>query len=291
LKNNLLPLLVLLTTLSSCEFFRMKNKQPLPENVKKPIARAYDAYLYAEDLEGIASSGMQKEDSIDRVTRYINNWAKKQILIKNAAENIDFDEADIERKILDYRYSLMAYEYQSFYINTHLDKAVTLEQVEEYYNNNIDNFILKDNIVRGLFVSIPVEAPKTENIPELLKLQSEEDGEKLTSYCLSYATNYQLNDSIWMNLHEIIKGTPWSESEDKETLISANEYLFAADSLNAYHIKIIDYRKKGEVSPLSFVSKQIEDIIINKRKIELARKLEQDVYTKAQKNNEIEIYE
>lgn len=290
MKSNIIHIVALCAILSSCEFFKMKNSEVEIVDAKIPVARAHDVFLYSEDLEGIAPAGMSVEDSADRVNRYINSWAKKQLLIKEAAKNIEFDEADIERKILDYRYSLMGYEYQSFYINKHLEKDVTDDQIDEYYENNIDNFILKQSIIRGKFVFLPIEAPKTEDINKLILTKEDENLEKLNAYCLSFAISYQLNDSIWMNLNEIIKGTPWSKIEDKEDLIKKTAYLQTYDSINNYHINIVDYKTSGEIAPKNFVNEQIRDIIINKRKMELAKQLEKQVYIKATENNEFEIF-
>lgn len=290
MRSNIIHIVALCAVLSSCEFFKIKNSEIETPDEKIPIARVHDVFLYPEDLEGIVPSGMSVEDSTDRINRYINNWAKKQLLIKEAAKNIEFDEADIDRKILDYRYSLMGYEYQSFYINKHLNKDVTDEQIAEYYKNNVDNFILKQSIIRGKFAFLPLESPKTEDMDKLILTKEEEGLEKLNAYCLSFAISFQLNDSIWMNLNEIIKGTPWSKTEDIENLIEKTTYLQTLDSINNYYINIVDHKTSGEIAPMNFVSEQIRDIIINKRKMELARELEKQVYIKATENNEIEIF-
>lgn len=290
MRNNLLYITVFSLSLFSCEFFKMKSVEQQDAIERKPIARAHDAYLYPEDLEGIVPKGMPTEDSIARVHRYIDTWAKKQLLIKEASENIDFDEADIERKILDYRYSLMGYEYQSYYINKNLNKEVTDEEVAKYYEENIDNFILRQNIIQGLFVSLPNEAPKTEDVKKLMLSDKDADYEKLMAYCLSFASTYQLNDTIWMNFADIVKGTPLAELPNKVEFLQNTDFTSVEDSLNTYFLKINEFKIIDDLSPMDFVRNQIRDIILNKRKIELARKLEQDVYDKAKKNNEIEVF-
>jgi len=290
LKNNLIYIVILSLVMFSCEFFKMKNSETEITVEKTPIARAHDVFLYPEDLEGIAPTGMSIEDSTDRVKRYIDNWAKKQLLIKEASGKIDFDEADIERKILDYRYSLMGYEYQSYYINAHLDKEVTDEEVLAYYEDNIDNFILKQNIIRGKFISIPNEAPKTEDLNKLMVSSKEEELERLTAYCLSYATAYQINDTVWINFEELISGTPLVGVPNKVQFLKQTKFTEVSDSLNTYYLKLDEYKISDEISPMEFVKDQVKDILINKRKIELAKQLEQQVYNKAIENNEVEIF-
>jgi hypothetical protein len=277
--------------MSSCEFFQVKKEVVDGLEEKSPIARAHDAYLYQEDIDGIVSKGMSPEDSSERVNRYIDSWARKQLLIKEATKNIEFDEAEIERKILDYRYSLMGYEYQSYYVNEKLVNIVTDEEVQNYYSDHVDDFTLKQNIIRGKFINLPIGAPNTIDVQKLIHSEKSEDIETLNSYCLSFATSYLLNDSSWINFEELVRSSPLAELDNKVQFLKTKKYTELADSTNLYYLKISEYKMSDELSPMEFVKDQINNIIINKRKIALARQLEQEVYEQAVRNNEIEIYE
>ena len=184
-------ILLLFITVTGCDLIKMKDEPKVEENKPNPVARVGDQFLYPSDLEGIATEGMTREDSTERTMRFVNNWVRKQLLIQEAATKIEFDEADIERKILDYRYSLMGYEYQSYYINQNLNKEVSDEEITQYYNENIDNFLLKQNIIRGRFVKLPVGAPKVEKVKVLINSNKPKSIEELNSYALSFAANYQ----------------------------------------------------------------------------------------------------
>jgi predicted house-cleaning noncanonical NTP pyrophosphatase (MazG superfamily) len=50
-----------------------------------------------------------------------------------------------------------------------------------------------------------------------------------------------------------------------------------------------EYRISDNVSPLEFVTDEIKNIILNKRKVELAKKLEDEVYENALEHKEFEI--
>jgi len=56
---------------------------------------------------------------------------------------------------------------------------------------------------------------------------------------------------------------------------------------------LVDFRcfiwNFNNLSP-DVVEDQIKNILINKRKVELARNLEEDVYERAKRNNEFEVY-
>ena len=75
--------------------------------LKHPLWPGYMMYyLYPEDLDGLTSEAINSSDSTDIVERYIQSWIKKQLLIDKASTRIDFDEAELTRKILDYQIRL-----------------------------------------------------------------------------------------------------------------------------------------------------------------------------------------
>ena len=282
-------ILIISVLLSGCDLIRMKDK-PSDEEGREPIARVYDQYLFAEDLEGITADGMSPEDSTVRAETFVNSWIRKQLLIHEAARNIQFNEADIELKILDYRYSLMGYEYQTYYINEHLNTEVSDDEISAYYDENVDNFLLKQNIIRCKYVKLPNSAPRPERVSSWLRSSKKEDNEELNSYCLSFANAYQLDDSVWMEFDEVIKNSPMAEIPNKVQFLRNNKFFETSDDDFRYYLKIEEYKISDNVSPLEFVKDDIRNIILNKRKVLLAEQLEEKVYNEASENEQFEIY-
>src|ERR1044071_35404 len=171
---------------TSCDLIRMK-KDTSPGAGRKAVARVNDVYLYQDELAGIVSDRVSKEDSATRVQTYVDSWIRKQLLISQAMKTIDINEAEVERKVLEYRYTLIGYEYQNFYINKNLDDSVSDAEIQKYYNEHIDNFILKQNIVRGTFIVVPKGDPRTNRLKDLIYSTKEKDMTELRSYCLSYS--------------------------------------------------------------------------------------------------------
>ena len=255
-----------------------------------PIARVHNNYLYSKDLQGLVIKGTSQEDSVRSVERYINLWIRKQLIIDEAGTKIDIDEAEIERKMLDYRYSLLGYEYRSYHINQNLNKEVSETEIKEYYQTNLDNFPLKQNVIRGQIVKIPKEAPRVKEIQRWMSSNKEDEIEQLKEYCLAYATLYSLQDSIWINFDDLIKNTPLAELPNKVDFISKNKYSEFNDDQSLYFLRINEYKIINDISPLEVVQDQIKNIIINKRKVELAKNLEEDIYERAKGNEEFEIF-
>jgi hypothetical protein len=289
LKNLSLSLGVLFL-LSGCEFIKMKNEQAAENSDRVAVARVNNAYLYKDELAGILTGSTTKQDSTERAETYINGWIRKQLLIQEAAKKININEAEVERKILDYRFSLIAYEYQSYYIKQNLDTAISSADIEKYYTTNIDNFILKQNIIQAVFVKVPKSAPRTNRIKDLMFSQKEKDQNELKSYCLSFSTAYHLSDSAWMVFDELVKNSPLAEIPNKIQFLKANRYYETSDDSYLYFLKVAKYRISDNISPLEFVRDDIRNIILNKRKVELAKRLEDEVYNKAVSEKEFEVF-
>jgi hypothetical protein len=290
LAPGLFVFILLSLTLQRCDLIRMK-KETSENDLRKPVARVNDVYLYQDELGGIVTDKTSKEDSSARMTAYVNTWIRKQLLISEATKRININEAEVQRKILDYRYSLIGYEFQNYYIKQNLNDSISDEEVLTYYKENRDNFILKQNIVRGTFIKVPTGAPRTNRIRGLIYSQKEKDVEELKSYCLSFSAAYHLSDSSWIAFDKLVVNSPLAEIPNKIQFLKSYTYYETHDNEFLYFLKIEDYKISDNVSPVEFVEEDIKNIILNKRKVELARKLEEDVYENAAKRKEFEVFE
>ncbi len=276
--------------LSACDLIKMKASNGDGDSDRQPAARANNSYLYKDELVGIIAPGTPQEDSAKLVEAYINTWIRKQLLIQEASRKIDINEAQVERKILDYRYSIIAYEYQTYYIKQHLDTAISANEIETYYKGNIDNFVLKQNIVQGTFIKIPKNAPRTQKIKELIFSTREKDQNELKSYCLSFSVAYHISGTNWVVFDELVKNSPMAEYPNKIQFLKSTPYFETSDENFLYFLRIAQYRISDNVSPLEFVKDDIRNIILNKRKVELAKQLEDEVYNSGLDQNQFEIY-
>ena len=84
----------MIALLGSCGILPGKDK-----NRKDAIARVYDKYLYAEDLESVIPSGTSATDSLEITTAYINNWVRQELLLKQAEDNLDETHREFSKQI------------------------------------------------------------------------------------------------------------------------------------------------------------------------------------------------
>ena len=256
-----------------------------------PVARVHNKYLYKSDLAHLRTEADSPEGNKAIVEQYIQRWLSKQLLIAEAEASSDYNKAEIERRVLDYRYALLVHSFIEKLVNTQLNREVSDEEIATYYQTHQANFALQANIFKGKFVVIPKEAPNRAKLQSLLMGKSKEKHTALRSYCSQFAKNYALDESGWLSWDELIKGTPFDNARDKTKRLSKGGLLWTTDRKHIYYFKIDEYRLVGDVSPLVFVSDQIADIILYKRKIDLANKIKKDLLQQAKKNNNCIIYE
>ena len=282
--------MLIFVCLFSCDLIRMKKEKSNDENKRKLIARVNNAFLYADELKGIVPEKTTKDDSAARINAYVTSWVRKQLLIQEALKTINIDEAEVERKVLDYRYSLIGYEFLNYYIQQHLNDSVDDVSIEAYYKEHLDNFILKQNIIRGTYIKVSKDAPRTKRIKDLMFSVKEKEINELKSYCLSFSAAYHLADSSWIEFDKLAVNSPLAEIPNKIQFLRSYNYYETNDQAYLYFLKVDAYKITDNVSPLEFVKHDIKNIILNKRKVELAKKLEDEVYENAAKQKDFEVF-
>ena len=259
--------------------------------MEKPVARVYNKFLYPKDLEGVISQNMSYQDSAKRANNYVKNWFKKQLIIARAENELALDQSEIERKILDYRYAIIAHEFKKDYVNKYLDTVITTNEIAQYYEGKKDNFILKQNIFKGAYVKLPLKSPKMGRFRRLFRSEKPEDKEELRSYCVQFALNYSLDEDEWLHFEEVIIDSPLKSIPNKVQFLRNRKNYESRDENGIYFLRIKSYKISDEISPMEFVKDQIRNIILHKRKVDLINELEEDIYNKANESNEIEIFE
>lgn len=264
------------------------------ENNRRTIARVYDNYLYLDEIENLVNKGTPEQDSTAIVKNFIANWTKEQAVLYIAEKNLGEEEKNVEQQLNEYRNSLINYIYQLKLVSQQLDTVVSETEIETYYNNNKRNFELKDNIVKVLYVKVNSKAPKLNKVRNWVKSENDPetsgDRKQLESYCVQFASDYFMQDSIWVPFDELLIKVP-IKTYDKEQFLRNNRFIETNDSLHTYFIHIKDFKVKESLSPLSFEKENIRNVIINKRKLNLIKESEKQAYDRAISEKEIEIYE
>ena len=282
-------LTALILTLCGCEFLGMESESKT-EDTSNLVARVGNTYLYKTDIANLIDNNASSQDSAEIVDKFVDNWIRKELFIREATSNNRIDQSEIQRKVEAYRYTLISYEYQRLKVEEQLNKEVSEEEIFQYYEDNIENFQLRQNILRGRYLKISQMAPKKVDLRRWIKSDRPADLEQLKSYSFQFASDYYIQESTWINFDELTKNSPFSTVENKVQFLRRNRYVEESDSLYLYLFRIHEFKLSEQVSPLEYVKDDITNIIINKRKVEIAKSLENKVYERAKRNDDYEIY-
>ena len=255
----------------------------------KVIATVYNYNLYESDLATAVPPGLTAEDSTRRAENFINSWVREMLLLSKAESNLPANDAEMEKKLKDYKNSLIIYAYETELVHQKLDTIVSDAEIEQYYNEHPGDFQLRDNIVKVVYVKVDNKAPNLPKLKGWVKSDKPADREELDKYCRQYATNYYLDDNSWLLLDDLLKEVP-IQSYNWELFLQTNKFVEVSDSTSTYFLSFKGYMTRNSQSPLSFEKENIKSIIINKRKLELIDKMHDDLYNEAVENDRIKIY-
>lgn len=275
-------------TLCSCDLIVSGGNESADAS-ESIVASVGQSNLLRTDIEELLGQTASSQDSAQLAENYIKNWVKKELFLQEANNSVNIDQSEIEKKVSDYRYTLLSFEYQRLYIQQNLDTLVTTKEIEDYYNENKDNFALRQNIFKGKFMKLNKEAPKKSDVRRWMKSLRVESLESLQDYAFQYANNYSL-DTSWVKFEEITRASPFSTVTNKVQFLRRTNYAEESDSLYLYFLKIDEYKLSEEISPLTFVENDIRNIILNSRKVALAKGLENEIFERAKENEDYTIY-
>lgn len=286
--SKFLLIVIIGTIVTSCDHFKFKSQEDLDES-DPIVATVANQHLRKSVLSFAKPETSSAEDSVNMANRYVQSWVKKQLMIREAGKSIKFDEAEINRKLLDYRYALMVYEYEKAYINSKTDQKISQREIEEYYTANQNSFTLQEIIVRTNFLKMDKGYNKNRHLEESLsKIGASEEVQKIA---FEDAVNYFLEDSAWVRFEDIIINTSLVNHPNKAQLLRQNSLIKVDDGDFRYYFKILEYKLQKQIPPLEFVEDEISKILINKKRVSLIDALQREIYNRALENNEIILYE
>lgn len=267
----------------SCNFFKKTEES-------KPVARVNDEYLYEDDITTLISEGISKEDSTVIVNNFINNWATQLLLMDGAERNLPMETQEkFQQLVNEYRRDLFTKAYLDALVKSKIDTSITEHEAQAIYEANKETFKLNDELVKLRYINISQNTINKDEIEKRFKRFDSEDKRFLDSISVQF-NNYSLNDSIWIKTSQIVDKVPVINIENKKELLKKSNFVQLKDSINLYLMQINDVLLPNDYAPMEYVRPTIDQIILNKRKLELIKQFEKDITKDAIKNNQFEIY-
>ena len=270
---------LVLTIISAC-----KNSDS-----KDVIAEYKGAQLLKSEIPSELFDEKNNGDSSARLKQFVEKWIENQIIVQAAEETLSDEEKNKEKLINDYRNSLLVFEYHQKMVQNQMDTSVSEQEIQSYFNDNIDNFLLRKNIVKIKYLKISKTVADVNKIKKLIQNSSKENDALLLKYAEDKADNYYL-DSNWLFLDDITKEIPLNENYNQQRFLANNKFIQLEENNILYILYIIDFKIKNSVSPIDIEKEKIKDILLYQRKLKYLKDLEKNLIKNAKEKGEIKYY-
>lgn len=144
-------------------------KRHMYDKSETVLAKTGEKYLYLSDLELNIPANISGTDSIQLVNNLIHNWITQELLLQYADRNLPDSLKDFSDQLKTYENNLLIYEYKKRFVEQRMDTVVELQEMEKYYEDHLDEFQLKENIVQFVFIKIPIQSEMVEQAKELVE--------------------------------------------------------------------------------------------------------------------------
>lgn len=277
-------LLVFIGFFASCNYFK-------GENNPSAVARVGDSYLYTVELDSLVPPNTSKEDSTVLIKNYIDRWVTQKLLIKAAERNLDdTKKEEFNSLIRQYKNDLYTKAYIEKIVQTNVDTVISDQELKNYYDQNKQNFKTNGTILQLRYVLLSKDHPKYATIRSNFLNFKKSDAAFWKRYQMQFK-NSALNDSVWVSLNEVYRRMPFITPENRDKYINEGMSFEKSDSLNEiYLVKIKKVINRNQISPFEYLKPTLQQVILNRRKLELIKKFEKEITEDAIKNKDYEVF-
>jgi hypothetical protein len=253
---------------------------------RTPLVTVGDETLYEDEVALILGTTEYSPEDRDEV---IQMWINTQMAMQFWDSLTDDSKKVVELRTLDYKASLILFEMENLWIQAKLDTVVTEKEMEKYYQEHIQEFLLNDYIVKLLYLKVPALAPDIELARKMYTLSAPSDTAKITQYANQYATSFYFNRDNWISFEDFLKELPIEYFDVERFVTNKSKKVFEENGF-VFFLNVFDYRLKNTPSPFIYEKERIRSRIILNRKLELRHEAKVHFENKLKSNDKIEYH-
>ena len=255
-------------------------------NSNNLVARAGENFLYENDLPEY----MSQDDSLIKISSFIETWAKEKVLFDLSIINLSQSKkAEIDELVDNYRVDLYINSYKDLIVNSRIDSLVTIEQIDSFYNMNINNFKLNENLVKFRYIKVPNDNININKIRRFIIRANDQDRYFLDSLNFQFA-DLKLNDSTWFTERDVISSIDFINQNNKSKYFIKNRLLTNEEPNYTNFFIVDDILTSGNIPPISYLYERIKSTIINQRKLNLLKNINKEILNDALKSKKYEVF-
>jgi hypothetical protein len=264
-------------------------KKAIQTDEPDALVKVNDRILTRNEVESLIPKGTTSADSLLLAESYIKKWVKDELVLKIAQRNLGSDKETIDKLVDAYRRSLLRYRYQEKLIQEKLSDEIQESDVLTYYDTNKEKFVLDKNLIKGLFLKVPADAPNLSEVKTWYKSGNVASLEKIEKYSIQNAAIYEYFFDKWVDFDEIRNNIP-NHITNPESFLRTNKTLEVTDSSYCYLLNIRQVLLKGQVEPFEYAEPRIREILINQRKLDFIKEFEEELYNDALDGGDVIFY-
>ena len=245
--------------------------------------------LKRSDVVRLIPKGVSSADSLLLAENFMKRWVKDLLVYEVASRNLGTEKAEVDKLVEEYRRSLIRYRYEERLVEEKLREDILESDKLSYYEENQKHFILDKNLIKGLFLKIPVDAPGLSDVKKWYRSTDLASLEKIEKYSVQNAAVYEYFYDKWVDFDEVMENIPVHVS-NPNTFLRSNKFVEVADSSFCYLLNIKEYLPSGEVEPYEYASPYILELLVNRRKVEYLRNFEDELYNDAIRNGGVKFH-
>ena len=211
---------------------------------EEPVARVFEQYLYPSDISDAIPVGTSIQDSIVLAKRYIDTWVKDQLMMNRAEQELTEEQKDFKKQIAEYHRSLLIFSYRQKLLQQKLDTVVTESEIQSYYRENTNNFLLGQDVIKGTFIKVPLNAPRIDQLRGWSRSNGADDLDQIEKYCINHAEKYSDFNDTWVYFTSIKEQLPMQISQPSRYLMY-NRNIETSDSQFRYFLHVADHLPEG----------------------------------------------
>ena len=254
------------------------------------LARVGERELKRSELKTALPQGVTGEDSAAMARTTIDRWVRKQVKLQQAEEVFSASVADIDRKVEEYRQTLLIHKLDEQWVDRQIDTAFTAQEIADYYNAHKTDFRLDRALVKGRIVRFKEGYRQQRKLKTLMEGRTEAQQQDFSDICEKNEFTVTDFREKWVDFSEFLSYLPALRTENYDSVLGSNSVQEMRDSKSHYYFQITEVGKVGDNIPLEIITPTIRRILYKQRQEAIITRQEEEIYKQALAEERVELF-
>lgn len=272
-RSPLLCSLLFLSVLLSVGCKRLPN----PFEGERVLARAGKETLREMDVERFFPAGLTGDDSVKWLENYVDRWVRNHLKLQEARRLFGEDAADAEL-IEEYRNSLITRRLEDHLVDSATgDSLYNDNELREYYEQHLGDFVLDRSIVKGRVVAFPTNFRQKARLETVFASWSGDNRDE--ALAMASKNGFTLREiDQWTEFSLFLDLLPTRRNVSYDDLLGRSGVQRMTEGSTTWLFVISESRTAGQTKPFETVSEIVGQAVATRRRAGIIRAAEDSIY-------------